>query len=157
LFRFGKATKVETTRSVAAVPHDRTRRLAAKQALKFPPVQLTGRQALAVATGFKQAIEEGGYAIHACSILPEHVHLVIGRHPRKITRIIGHLKSRATHELHTNGPWPADGRPVWGEGVWKVYLDDLEDVYRAIAYVEDNPVKEDKPRQRWSFVVPFVA
>jgi hypothetical protein len=28
-------------------------------------------------------------------------------------------------------------------------------VRRAILYVEDNPLKEGKPRQRWSFVTPF--
>ncbi len=155
LFRFGPATKVETTRSVAEVAHDRARRLAAKEVLDYPPVQFTGHQALTVANGFKKALQEGGYVVHACSILPEHVHLVIGRHPRKITRIIGHLKAKATHELHTKGPWPPDARPVWAEGVWKVFLDDVADVYRAIAYVENNPVKEGKPRQRWSFVQPY--
>jgi hypothetical protein len=31
-----------------------------------------------------------------------------------------------------------------------------EDVYRAIKYVEDNPGKEGKKRQHWSFVVPYV-
>jgi hypothetical protein len=29
-------------------------------------------------------------------------------------------------------------------------------VARAVRYVEDNPLKEGKRRQRWSFVVPYV-
>ena len=41
----------------------------------------------------------------------------------------------------------------WGRGEWKVFLDP-EDVTRAIQYVEDNPVKEGKKRQKWSFAVP---
>lgn len=45
LRRFGPATKVETRRSVARRPHDRLRRLAAKQALKYPVVHFTGVQA----------------------------------------------------------------------------------------------------------------
>jgi REP element-mobilizing transposase RayT len=155
LFRFGPATKVDTTRSVAAIPHDQARRLAAKEALTFPPVQFTGQQALTVANGFKQAVAESGYRIHACAILPEHVHLVIGWHARQITRILGHLKAKATHALHTDGPWPSDTRPVWAEGSWKVYLTDRESVRRAIAYVENNPSREAKPRQHWSFVAPF--
>jgi len=35
-----------------------------------------------------------------------------------------------------------------------VFLDTPEDVARAIAYVESNPEKEGKARQRWSFVAP---
>src|SRR5262249_39101106 len=96
LLRFGKATKVETHRSLAFQPHDRKLRLAAKRALKFPPVQFTGQQALAIATGFAQAANESSCAIHACAILPEHVHLVIRRHERSIRRIAGHLRARAT-------------------------------------------------------------
>jgi hypothetical protein len=36
-----------------------------------------------------------------------------------------------------------------------VFVDSTEDVVRAIRYVENNPVKEGKRRQRWSFVEPF--
>lgn len=32
----------------------------------------------------------------------------------------------------------------------------ITDIVRAIGYVEDNPVKEGKPRQNWSFVKPYV-
>jgi len=111
LFRFGRATTTTARRSVAHVAHDRQLRLAAKQALKYPPAQLTGRQAVAAALGFKSAGEESGYVMHACSILPEHVHLIIGRHPRHIRRIVGHLKTRAVQRLRADALWPADGRP----------------------------------------------
>jgi len=39
--------------------------------------------------------------------------------------------------------------------LWKVFLDTLSDVQRAIRYVEENPLREGLPRQWWSFVVPF--
>src|SRR5687768_10278028 len=78
LVRFGKATKVSTRRSVANVEHDRILRQTAKRALKFPAVQFSGRQAQAVAIGFRTAIQESGYVVYACSILSEHVHLVLG-------------------------------------------------------------------------------
>jgi hypothetical protein len=42
LLRFGPATKVNTTRSLAAEPHDEQLRLAAIQALRYPPVEFTG-------------------------------------------------------------------------------------------------------------------
>jgi len=51
LVRFGKATKVSTTRSVAGMAHDRRLREDAKATLEYPPVQFTSRQALAVGQG----------------------------------------------------------------------------------------------------------
>jgi hypothetical protein len=36
-----------------------------------------------------------------------------------------------------------------------VFLDSDEDIRRAIRYVEENPVKEGKPRQLWSFVTAY--
>jgi len=39
--------------------------------------------------------------------------------------------------------------------VWKVFLDAPEDIAEAVKYVEDNPVKEGKPKQTWPFVVPL--
>lgn len=43
----------------------------------------------------------------------------------------------------------------WARRGWPVYLDHDAAVRRAIAYVEQNPVREGKPLQRWSFVVPY--
>src|SRR4051812_9033262 len=77
LFRYGAATKTHSRRSVAHKPHDYQLRLAAKRALKHPPVEISGRQALAVAQGFWTASQEAGYRLHACAILPNHLHLVI--------------------------------------------------------------------------------
>jgi REP element-mobilizing transposase RayT len=155
LYHFGRATKTLETRSLARAEHDRKLRMAAKLALRFPAVEFSGNQALAVAQGFDEARLEGQYAIWACSILPEHVHLVIARHERRIGLIIGHLKARATQRLKTECLWPDARRPVWAERGWKVFLDSIEDVGRAVDYVRDNPVKEGKRPQRWSFVVPI--
>jgi REP element-mobilizing transposase RayT len=158
LQRFGPATKIrDRQRSRASVPHDRALRLAAKAALKYPAVQFTGIQARAVARGFARACAESGYIVHACSILPEHVHLVIARNERWITRIAGHLKARATQQLKAEARWPDEGRPVWADGGWKVYLDSDEEVLDRIGYVEKNPLKEGKQQQRWDFVVPYVG
>src|SRR5207248_2618800 len=95
----GKATKVTTRRSLAHEPHDARKRRLAKERLSFPPVQFSGIQALAIAQGFKQAIEESGYVLFACSIMPQHVHVVAARHDHEARRIAGHLKGRATQRL----------------------------------------------------------
>lgn len=163
LFRFGKATKVATRRSVAHVSHDRQARLAAKEKLKYPPVILTGQQAQSVGSGFGNSVEKSGFVIWACSILPEHVHLVIGRHRFKVEQVANLMKGEATKQLNRDGLHPlarfakSDKRAPtpWGARLWKVYLDSEVDIVRAIQYVEDNPPKEGKRKQRWSFVVPF--
>jgi hypothetical protein len=59
LFKFGKATKVNVTKSVARVPHDLALRKAAKRALNHPPVRLNGAQALCIIRGFDSAVREG--------------------------------------------------------------------------------------------------
>jgi hypothetical protein len=81
--------------------------------------------------------------------------MVVGRHERKIRVIVGHLKGRATQRLVADGLWPEGERPVWARKSWAVFLDAPTDMRRAIAYVENNPRKEQKPRQRWSFVEKY--
>jgi REP element-mobilizing transposase RayT len=163
LLRFGDATKVSTRHSVARAEHDVQARLSAKQALKYPPVVFAGRQARAIGRGFAEAVAEARYVLYACSILPEHVHVVIARHGRKVEQIVGHLKARATQRLKTENLHPleghrqTDGSPPspWGRRGWNVFLDDPDEVRRAIRYVQENPLKEGKPRQRWSFVTQW--
>jgi REP element-mobilizing transposase RayT len=161
---FGKATKVSTRSSVAGIEHDRELRRAARRALIYPAVHLTGRQAQAVAFGFRDAAQESHYIIHACSILPQHVHLVLGPQTRSVQRIVGHLKARATQQLMDSGLHPfahfhvPDGTTPspWARKCWKVFLYDQRHLLQAIRYVERNPEKERKPRQNWSFVTPYI-
>jgi REP element-mobilizing transposase RayT len=163
LLRYGRATKVNTTESVAHVPHGRIKRAAAKRALKYPPVLLTGVQARAVGRGFGRAISESGYRAYACAIMDDHVHLVLAPHARTFEQIVRHLRGRATNQLRAAGIHPfaaherADGSlpSVWSEGMWKVFCDDVDHVGCAIRYVERNPEGDGKPAQHWSFVSPF--
>lgn len=160
---FGPATKVETRRSVAKVPHDRVRRLAAKRALVRKPARFTGAQARAVATGFSTAAHENGYSILACAILPDHVHYVAARHVRRAEGIMSHLKAAASRPLTIEGLHPFQDQPLpsgrlpspWARGAWQVYLNSDAAVKQAIKYVEENPVKAGLPMQRWSFVKPI--
>jgi REP element-mobilizing transposase RayT len=161
LFRYGgKATKVETRQSVARAKHNRAKRLATKEHLKYPPVRWNGLQARAIARGFAEAVEESGYRVLACAILEDHVHLVIVRCDRPISQIVAHLKGRATQQLRAEGIYPleqfvrADGSvpTMWAGKYWKVFIDNHEHLNKAIEYVEKNPEKEGKKRQQWNFV-----
>jgi REP element-mobilizing transposase RayT len=162
LARFGKAI-----RSLEREPVDMAQwarwRAEALQALKYPAVVLNGQQAQNVGTGFANGVRRSGYSIWACSILPEHVHLVIARHTYEVEQMVNLLKGEATKQLKKESLHPqarflmADGKlpSMWAEGQWKVFLDSEEAIEAAIRYVEENPIKEGKPRQTWSFVRPF--
>lgn len=163
LYQYGPATRVGTHRSLADMPHNVSLRLAAKQTLHYPPVTFNAEQTPVIAHGMAHAAQEGNYIIHACAILPAHVHLVLARHERPIGQISAHIKGRATQALQNAGLHPLAGYQdgqgkcpsPWAQKGWKVFLDSGFDLVRAIKYVEQNPPKEGKPMQRWAFVVPY--
>jgi len=163
LRRFGPAIRPGTTRSQAHCPHDHELRLAAKEALRYPEVHFSGIQARAIGHGFANAINRSHFTIFACSILPEHVHLVVRHHPYKAEKIINQLKGEASkalvkEKLHPfqNNFLPGGKRHTpWTEKGWKVFLYDSEDIYHAIQYVQENPIKEGLAAQRWYFVTPY--
>jgi len=160
LFRFGRATKIDTRRSVAASPHDRAARMTAKSALRYPPVRFTGVQARAVGRGFAEFVARTDLTVWACSILSDHVHMVVGRHRYPVEQAVTLLKGAATRRLSAEGLHPFRSEvPIrgrlprpWARGEWKVFLNDADEIARAIRYVERNPIKEGKPPQKWSFV-----
>ena len=162
---FGAATKVTTTRSVAAQPHNAHARQAAKRALRYPPVRFTGRQARAIGTGLATACVEAGYTTHAAAVPPDHVHLITAWHPRPIDAIASHLKARATRAmtevgLHPMTRFAATGGRLpspWARGYWCPFIRGRVQLARAIRYVEDNPAKAGLRRQRWSFVQPWTG
>ncbi len=159
VFRFGPATKTNQRRSLARDEHDHVKRRAAKASLRYPPVSFNGQQALSVANGFRSAIARSGYRFAACAILPEHVHAVIARCDHKIEKVVGQLKGEATKQLKRDNLHPfghlADPPSPWVRRGWNVFLSTDEAIGRAIRYVEQNPAKEGKPLQEWSFVSPF--
>jgi len=159
LFRFGEATKVNTRQSLANAPHDHRLRKAAKTALRYPPVSFDGRQALAIARGFAEAQQRTDLHFYACSILPEHVHVVVSREKTSAEALIERLKSFGTKSLNHERLHPLAtpsnrrSRPSpWSGGGWKVFLDTDAQILKAVDYVERNPGKEGRPPQRWPFV-----
>jgi REP element-mobilizing transposase RayT len=153
LLRFGPATKTNVRRSVAAVQHDSGRRIAAKAALRYAPVMLTGLQVRAVGRGFARYIEKSGLTVWACSIMPQHVHMVVGRHSFDVEYAVNQLKGHATRQLRTENVHPPSA--CWVRGHWRVFLNMPQDIERAIQYVERNPEKDGLPPQRWPFVQLF--
>lgn len=137
----------------------------AKQSLQYPEVELDGKQALAVARGFQCAIQKSRLTVWACSILPQHVHLVIARHRFKVEYIAGLLKGEATKELKRSSLHPladytnskGETPTPWNARSYHGFLDSAGEIENAIAYVVENPMKEGKRRQHWKFVTPFAG
>jgi REP element-mobilizing transposase RayT len=166
LCRFGPKQEPEEPRSLRELTSvELSAREAARSSLAYPPVQLAGNQAAAVGRGFAQIAASAKYTIWACSILPEHTHLVIARHSYGVEQMANLLKGAATRQLvkeqcHPLAPFGKSGRrppQVWSEHEWKVYLDSEQAIETAIAYVEQNPIKEGKPKQAWKLVTPFAG
>ena len=134
-----------------------------KSKLKYPEVFFNGQQALAVSRGFRNAITKSDFTIWACSVLPQHVHLVIARHRFKVEYIAGLLKGEASKELKRLGIHPlarfkdklGDPPTPWNVKSYRGFLESEQEIEDAINYVIENPLKEGKPRQDWSFVTAF--
>ncbi len=157
---FGPVQKVNTRRSVADRPHDVNLRHEAKQHLKYPAVQFTGLQARAVARGFARLIDQLQLTVHACAIMPDHVHMVVARHAMTAEQITELLKRAGTRQLNKENLNPLatyqrdNGRAPspWVKGGWQVYLNTPAEIEQRIQYVEQNPVNAGLPLQRWWFV-----
>jgi REP element-mobilizing transposase RayT len=162
LARFGKATwsadRIEVEPTEYAVW-----RAAARKVLKYPAVTFTNRQAQSVGEAMGDFVRKNRLFVWACSILPEHVHLIVGRHRYTIEQVANLLKGAAQRRLIETGLHPllkhrnARGRvpSMWADKRWKVFLDSEDAIESAIRYVEENPGREGKPPQHWSFVMPF--
>ena len=163
LTAFGPATKTNTRRSVAGRRIDATRRGAMRTALVRQPVLFDGRQARAIAIGFADYVGRSMVPVHSCAIMPDHVHLVIGRFRLSIERICEQLKGAATARLNREDRHPFVNQPYrndrlstpWARKGWWVYLDSDTDVRRSIRYVNENPVRAGLRPQQWSFVAPY--
>jgi REP element-mobilizing transposase RayT len=156
----GPATRTHERRSLARDPHDVRQRLEVKKHLSHPEVRFSGVQARAIARGFASYIGRSKLVVHACSILPQHVHLVIARHTCSIEQAANLLKGAATTELLREGLHPFKNAPYnngklptpWARKQWSVFLSSDDEIDRAIAYVQKNLLKDGFKRQDWSFL-----
>ena len=160
LSEIGRPLQVDRSRSVASRQHDDELRRKAKGRLKYPAVQLSGEQALTVALAFGDVSAKLDVLVHACAVLPDHVHLVTGVAEMKSELLRDCFKRAATRrlnaeKLHPLGEFRKENGRVpspWGEKGWNVFINSHEQLRRVIRYVEENPVKAGLKQQRWSFV-----
>ncbi len=116
---------------------------------KFAPdeIALLGKE-------FSDVIRQRTYTCYACAIMPDHVHMLIRKHREKAETMIASLQDASRKAIINAGHRPGD-HPVWGGPGWKVYLETRDDISRVIEYIESNPTKVGRVRQRWEFVAPY--
>lgn len=162
---FGGATKVDTRQSLAGREHNQSLRLEAKRSLQYPAVHFNETQISAIGDAFGCAIADLRLDVYACSIMPDHVHFVMGRHQSTAEYAAGFLKRAASRRLLDRGVHPlqehrqANGRipSPWVVGGWYVYLNSPAEVRSRVRYVEGNPPKAGLPPQRWAFVRSYTV
>ena len=159
LQEFGPATRTNSKVSVAKNPYNRDRRQAMETVLKYPPVHLTEEQIHLVGNGFSQAIQDSGYIVYACAVMPTHVYIVVARHDYEARKIMKHFKTRATQHLKWVSAQPFSERTCpppcspspWQQRGWVVFINTEEHLRATIGYVE----RHNTPPQVWEFVRPI--
>jgi REP element-mobilizing transposase RayT len=126
----------------------------AEPLLQFPVIRFNDGQRNEIAKAFVETIRNHGYTCYACAILADHVHLVIRKHKHAAETMIENFQNESRLPI-IECRIVSNEHSVWTNGGWKVFLNIPEEVRQRIGYVENNPLKEDLPRQRWSFVVPY--
>jgi len=129
--------------------YDRAARL-----LKFPLLRFSAREIDAIGRAFAECILKNRYTCYACAILSDHVHLVIRKHKHLAETMIENFQVASRAAVLEVGERGID-HPMWGGHGWKVYLDSIDDIWRTIPYVEENPLKLKMPKQIWELVTPY--
>ncbi len=137
-------------------PRDELRRFcrAAAPRLEFPLLWLDDAKRQAVGESFARVAASRRYTVWACAILGNHAHLCVRRHRDDPAMIWRALAEEAGTSLRRFAD-VSDDHPIWSNRPYKVYLKTSHDVKRVVAYIEQNPVKEELAAQSWSFVTAY--
>ena len=126
----------------------------ARDVLKHPLLQLEDADIDLVAQTFGHVIKDRRYTCYACAIMPDHIHMLISKHRDHAEAMIANLQQASRDKLiHAGRRSPT--HPVWGGPGWKVFLYTQEDFVREIGYIQQNPIKANRPEQTWEFVKPY--
>jgi hypothetical protein len=103
---------------------------------------------------FARVIAERGYVVYACAILSNHAHFVIRSHRDRTQDMFGALTHDSALAINSLPGIPTT-HPVWSERPYFVLLHTSDQVRQRIRYVENNPLKEKLPPQRFPFVTQY--
>ena len=123
-------------------------RTAVMARLSRPPYYINDTTRPVVAGGFAAVQGRLNLSVSACSIMNDHVHLIVLRSKYRIEYLMNQFKGAATSALQLKKtPWTKSG--------WKVFINDEEVLYAAVKYIEANPQAAGLTPQQWDFVTPL--
>lgn len=124
--------------------------------LKHPLFWIDQCKRSAIACAIAHAIRAHGYTCYACAICGNHIHLVIRTHKHKAREQWMNIAEAIRHHLRENFPDEiGPDHPVLSARPYSVLLFTPAEMWGRIRYVEENPLKEGLPGQRWDFVVAY--
>lgn len=128
----------------------------AERLLDHETVWFDERKRECLARAFAEVVRDRGYTCYACAVLRNHTHFVMRTHRDDSFTMLCELASHSIDVLHDATLVP-DDHQVWANRPYKVFLKNDAQIRSRIAYVENNPIKEGLPPQRYDWVEPFRA
>jgi REP element-mobilizing transposase RayT len=129
-------------------PSVRRFRVAAAPRLSRPPYHFANETRLVAAAAFAKVVARLRLSVPACTIMNDHIHVVVWRSKHTIEYVVNQLKGAATLALGLD-PTP------WTKGCWKVFINDEPALRAAVRYVDANSVAAGLKPQQWDFVTPL--
>jgi REP element-mobilizing transposase RayT len=126
----------------------------AREVLQYPLLTFDETARGEIAAAFAAVIEAERYTCYACTVMPDHVHLLIRKHKHTAEEMIARLQDASRRRLAESRHRTTD-HPTWGGPGWKVFLDHPDEVRRTITYIEKNPLPLRLPKQTWPFVKAY--
>jgi|GEM_PF-5908955 len=130
--------------------------------------QTVAPYARAIGRGIATIVAKLQLTVHACAILPEHVHAVVAVHrldSDAIMEALEHVRNPCSVTAAGGSRWlrainhwlpPATSTKTLRQiQTCSKKRRTPEDMCRAIRYVEQNPLRAGFKVQRWSYVVPY--
>jgi len=107
-----------------------------------------------VGESFRRTQVRCNYTVWACAIMDDHVHLLVRKHRDSFEDMIEHFCNDSQFALRELGHRPPD-HPVWTKGAFHLFLDQPEEVWRTIDYINLNPPKARMADQHWPFITDY--
>jgi len=115
-----------------------------------PPFYFDNKSRSIVAGAFGNVVQRLGIKVPACTIMNDHVHILVQRSKYRIEYIVNQLKGAATNALKLK-------HTPWTRGCWKVFITDSDALQSAVQYIQANPACAGRPPQSWDFVSPLLV
>jgi len=117
------------------------------QASVGKPVILNTDERTEVAKAICEVAQKNKFKILACSILPDHVHMVIADMGEDIKKIVNNIKGYSSFHVNRTlkGTVQGGGRQLhlWSKSFNDSYLNDEEHLFKAINYAQNNYLKHE--------------